>query len=376
MRFNPRTSPGAAVLGLFLGLFLLGCSSSQSFIVLVVESKAPTPITGVTQLKVVVSKGTTEMKTLTYGAGDLGGLGDLTLVADADTSSGTLSVSFSGDETGDITFEVHALDAQGCEVGSGSTTVTIKKGAVTEGIVALDPGTGCTPDGGAPDGGDGGTPFGGCDPVHPQCAVANQTCQVNCTTMVNACMMGGAVAAGGPCQTPEDCAPGTQCFNYGNNVACTGIKICLPFCDGDTDCAAFGSGGAGPGSFCHDPVKCGPDLTTASHTCTFNCDPTAAARNAGQTGCPSGLACLMPAIDAVDCACPEPTRTGQEGASCANSANCAPGLICNEQGGAQSCRSVCRCDAVAGSCTATNDCPTANTHCTVVTSQTIYGICL
>ena len=368
MRFNSRTSLRPGILGLFLGLSLMGCSSPQSFIVLVVESGTPTPITGVAQLKVVVSKGTTEMKTLTYAAGDL------TLVADADTSSGTLSVSFSGDETGDITFDVHALDAQGCEIGEHSTTVTIKKGAVNEGIVALDPRTGCAPDGGAPDGGDGGTPLGGCDLVHPQCAVANQTCQVNCTTKVNACMMGGPVAAGGPCQTAEDCAPGTQCFDY-SNVGCTGTKLCLPFCDGNTDCAAFGNGGAGPGSFCRDPVKC-PDLATASHTCTFSCDPTAAARNAGRSGCPTGLACLMPTVDAVDCACPEQTRTAQEGATCANSANCAPGLICSAQSGAQSCRSVCRCDAVAGSCTASNDCPTANTRCTVVSNQTIYGICL
>jgi len=374
VRFNSPSSQGAAILGLFLGLFLIGCSSPQSFIVLVVESRAPTPIIGVAQLKVVVSKGTTEMKTLSYGAGDLGGL---TLVADADTSSGTLSVSFSGDETGDIGFEVQAFDAQGCQIGDGSTTVTIKKGAVNEGIVALDTRTGCTPDGGAPVGGapDGGAPFGGCSLVHPQCAVANQTCQVNCTTKVNACRMGGSVAAGGPCQTAEDCAPGTQCFDYGNNVACTGIKICLPFCDNNSDCAAFGSGGAGPGSFCRDPVSC-PGLATASHTCAFNCDPTAAARSAGQSGCPSGLACLMPSVDTVDCACPEQSRTGQEGAPCANSANCAPGLICNEQSGTHSCRSVCRCDAVGGSCTATNDCSTANTHCTIVTNQTIYGICL
>jgi hypothetical protein len=370
VRFNPHGARGVAA-GALAGAFLfpLACSSPQSFIVLVVASATGTPIANVAELTVMVSKGTTEMKTLTYSASDL------TLVADADTSLGTLSVSFSGGETGDVVFEVKALDARGCDVGDGTTIVTIKKGAINEGVVELDAGTGCPTDGGGSEAGDGGTPLGGCSLVHPQCAVANQTCQVNCTTKTNACMMGGTVAAGGSCQSAADCTPGTQCFDY-SNLGCA-LKICLPFCDGNTDCAAFGNDGAGPGSFCRDPVVC-PNLMTASHTCTFNCDPTASAAALNGSGCPSGLACLITAsMDQVDCACPEQSRTGHEGDACTSSATCAPGLICNAQGGAQSCRPICRCDAVGGSCTATNtDCPTAGTHCTVVTNDTIYGICL
>ncbi len=370
MRFSPRKSlrsvavgaGAAAILAAFpVALSLLGCSSPQSFIVLVIESSTEAPLTGVARLTVVVSKGTTEMKTLTYGASDL------TVVADADTSSGTLSVSFSGGETGDIKLDVTAFDAQGCDIGQGTVIVTIKKGAVNEGILALGTGPGCAPDGGGPDAQDGGA-FGGCDPVSPQCA-ANQTCQVDCTTVKNECATGGTAVAGALCQSASDCAPGTQCFDFGN-VGCPGTKVCLRFCGGNADCAAFGSGGAGPGSFCRDPVVC-TTLATSYHTCTFNCDPTAAAAAAASAGCPSGLACLVPAMDEVDCACPEKTRTGHAGDFCSSSAACAPGFICN----AQSCRAVCRCDAVSGECTATNDCPTAGTRCTV-TSQTIYGICL
>ena len=56
-----------------------------------------------------------------------------------------------------------------------------------------------------------------------------------------------------------------------------------------------------------------PAFLTAYHTCTFNCDPRATAA-AGRGGCPAGLACVMPAaMDEVDCACPEATRTKLEG---------------------------------------------------------------
>jgi hypothetical protein len=84
--------------------------------------------------------------------------------------------------------------------------------------------------------------------------------------------------------------PGTQCFNYAN-TGCD-VKVCLRFCNGNADCAAFGAGGGGPGSVCEGPVMC-PDFLTAYHTCTFNCDPRAMAAAAGG-GCPNGLACVMP----------------------------------------------------------------------------------
>ena len=87
----------------------------------------------------------------------------------------------------------------------------------------------------------------------------------------------------------------------------------------------------------------------------------------------------MPAaMDQVDCACPEATRTKLEGEACTQAADCAPGLICNQMSGTKTCRAICRCDAnAAGACTATaNDCPKAGTTCRAVTNNTIYGICL
>jgi hypothetical protein len=191
----------------------------------------------------------------------------------------------------------------------------------------------------------------------------------------NECIAGGTGGPGAVCTTNADCMPGTQCFNY-TNTGCS-VHVCLRFCNGNADCAAFGASGGGPGSFCEGPVMC-PSFLTAYHTCTFNCDPRAIAA-ATHGGCPTGLACVMPAaMDQVDCACAEATRIKREGDTCASAADCAPGLICNQMTGTKICRPICRCDAnAAGTCTApAGDCPTAGTTCHAVTNNTIYGICL
>ncbi len=339
-----------------------GCSNPQSFVILLLQSATPASITGVEQVQVVVSKASGPMRTLTYPASDL------TIPTDASVAGmGTLSVSFSGDETGDVKFDVTAVGPPSCLRGSGTAIITLKKGATVEGLVLLVPGPTCTlADGGAGDGGD--KVFPGCDPARPVCS-GGQTCQVNCATMINACTASGTGAPWATCQSNADCAPGSQCFDY-SSLGC-GTKVCLRFCDSDLDCGGPGDAGGGPGSFCRDPVSCGTS-TTAYHTCSASCDPTAAAAAAGGSGCPAGLACVLPAsLDHVACACPEQTRTKPEGAACAGTNECAPGLICE-----QTCRAVCRCDLDKGACTAANDCPTAGTTCTPLTGEMLYGVCL
>ena len=82
-------------------------------------------------------------------------------------------------------------------------------------------------------------------------------------------------------------------------------------------------------------------------------------------------------MDAVDCACAGSTATKPEGAICASTVDCAPGLLCNEMAGTKTCRAVCRCDSSGGACTAAGtDCPTAGTHCNPTTNNTRYGVCL
>ncbi len=197
-----------------------------------------------------------------------------------------------------------------------------------------------------------------------------QSCEVDCQTRSSVCATAGDSPPGGSCSGTAACAPGAQCFDY-SSLGCTGAQICLRFCASDSDCAALGDAGVGPGSFCRNPVACG-GVTTAYRTCTFSCDPTAAASAASRTGCPGGLACVIPSsMDHVDCTCPESTRTGKENAACTSTAECAPGFLCQ-----QTCRAVCRCDAKSGACTAANDCPTSGTTCTPVPYQTLYGVCL
>ena len=358
---SERVWLAAALLG---GLF--GCSSPQSFVVLVLESSAPSsPIVGVAQITVVVSQGTVEMKTLTYPAGNL------SIISDADANIGTLSIGFSGTETGDVKFQVTALDARGCAIGTGTAIVTIRKGGINEAIFPLNPGDRCPGDAGAPDLAPGST-FPGCDPASLLACPTPESCQIDCTNRSNICAVAGQSGPGGSCANNVGCAVGSQCFDY-STLGCTAAQLCLRLCSGDGDCAAAGDGGVGPGSFCRDPVACG-GVTTAYHTCSFSCDPTAAAAvgSPAHTGCPAGLACVIPSsMDHVDCSCPEATRTGKENAPCTSTSQCAPGFLCE-----QTCRAVCRCDAQSGVCTAPNDCPTAGTTCTVVPNQTIYGVCL
>lgn len=371
--------------GLMLGA---ACSEPESFIVLSLQTAGTTPIDNVGQIQVKVVGSRT--RTLLYDAHGM---------SINKTEKKTLSVGFSHGETGSVTFTVDLLNNIGCSIGTGTVTQDIKKGSWVEAIVsltALTPQPGCqNTDGGTPEVPPGST-LPGCDPVNPQQADAGtvdggsdsgvlscsstQTCQVDCTPPNNAaprneCVPGGTGGPGATCNTNMDCQPGTQCFNYAS-TGCA-VKVCLRFCNTVADCAAFGATGAGPGSFCEGPVMC-PAFLTSYHTCTFNCDPRAMAAST-RGGCPTGLACVMPAaMDQVDCACPEATRTKQEGEACTQAADCAPGLICNQMSGTKTCRAICRCNAsAAGACTATpNDCPKANTTCRAVTNNTIYGICL
>jgi hypothetical protein len=340
---------------------VLACTSPHSYVILLLEPSGSTAITGVSQVTVDISKTSGVRRTLTYPATDL------TLQPDASLAMGTLSVAFSGDETGDVTFFVTALDAHGCIRGTGGAIITIKKGAVVEGIVPLAPGPVCSGDGGASDAASGRA-FPGCDPARPVCA-AGGTCQLNCGAMRNECTAGGGGLPGSVCTANADCAPGSQCFDY-SSLGC-GVKVCLRFCDSDSDCGGASDAGGGPGSFCRDPVAC-DGVPTAYHTCSANCDPTGAAAAAGRNGCAPGLACLLPSsMDHVACACPEATRQGAEGAGCTSTTQCAPGLICE-----QTCKAVCRCEMKNGACTAPNDCPTAGTKCTPLGGEILYGVCL
>jgi hypothetical protein len=341
-----------AALLVALGAGALGCASPESFVALVLESTS-TPIKGIDQITVQVTQGA-ETKTLSYPAPSL-------TFTDAAAGMGTLSIGFSGSQSGDVRFDVSAFHGS-CTVGTGTVIVTIRRGATVQALVHLMPYTTCTGDAGAPDlPPDSGFP--GCDPTTVSCA-AGQTCQVDCVHEANECALAGTSSPGSSCPDAL-CAVGSECFDY-SGLGCA-VKICLRLCGDDSTCTPL-AGSVGPGSFCRDPLSC----TNAYHTCSFSCDPTAAAATAGSTGCPTGLACVIPgSMDQVDCACPEKTRTGKEDAPCTATSQCAPGFLCE-----QACRAVCRCDEQNGACTAPNDCATSGRTCMPVNAQTIYGVCL
>jgi len=357
------------------------CSDPESYIVVSLMSATSTPITNVVNVEVTVELAGKPTKALTYAAHGA--------TIDQTIPYKTLSVGFSGGDTGNVKFTVKVFNSL-CQIGHGDGSQEIKKGNTNYVTVSITADTVCNVDAGMPDAAEAGTPLPGCDPVNPQSTdggvttcMSTQTCQVDCTppdagAPRNECITGGTGGPGTVCTSNADCMPGTQCFNY-QTLGC-GLKVCLRFCNGDADCSAFGATGAGPGSLCQGPVMC-PTFRTAYHTCTFNCDPRQAAA-ATRGGCPAGpngaLACVMTAgMDQVDCACPEATRTKHEGDACSQASDCAPGFISNRMNGTQTCRPICRCNASGSACTnTTNDCPTAGTTCHPVTNSTIYGICL
>ena len=321
MRCSRRLLPAAArflAVAAFLAAAGLGCSTPQSYIVLLLASST-TPIANIATISVVVSQGTTVMQTLTYPAGNLVVINN----SDAGVAEGTLSVSFSGNQSGDVKFMVTALDIRGCAIGSGAALISIIRGQPTRESSSWRPSRG------AP-----------VTPVRPICrpAAASRAAIPAVSpaprpSPVNSIARGGrrfraaagTSAAGGTCSHTTGCAAGSQCFDY-SSLGC-GTQLCLQFCATDADCAALGDGGVGPGSFCRDPVACG-GVTTAYRTCSFSCDPTAAAATAARTGCPAGLACVIPSsMDHVDCSCAPATRTGKENTPCTSTAQCAPGFL-------------------------------------------------
>jgi hypothetical protein len=367
----------ALSLGMLVALLGGACTKPKSFVVLKLE--AGTPIAFIASVQVDVKQSFADasdspglVATLTYPAPAL---------TITDGHPADLSVSFSGGQSGIVTFKVTLFDTYGCTIGESEPTPgPIKQGNVMEVAVAISIRSGCARDAGARDA--AGDTFPGCDPVtpQPQCSAA-KTCQVNCKDGVAQCTTGGQGAPGSICAKNADCAPGSQCFDYAS-TGC-GVKLCLRFCNDDNGCvtatadggAPAGAGGAAVGTraLCQGPVPCG-NMITGYHTCTFGCDPRAT--SVASSGCPAGLACLVVGDrDQVDCACAEKTRVGTDGASCVSSAQCAPGFICNLMSGARVCRALCRCNASGMTCTAPNDC-TGGRGCSALTNDTLFGVCL
>ncbi|MEO0321716.1 MAG: hypothetical protein AAF447_02075 [Myxococcota bacterium] len=159
------------------------------------------------------------------------------------------------------------------------------------------------------------------------------------------CAPAGAVASGGTCAQPQDCAPGLAC------VAADGGNFCAPACcsAGPADCAA--------GEICRGFVDAG-DASLGFGYCDTpdNCDLVL------QDDCGAGEICVAVSIDlegnsdgSADCV-PAPADAVEAGGACGGPLpGCGGGLVCVQLAGAESSTCERYCDPAAamgtpGSC--------------------------
>lgn len=354
--FRPWSSAGRGPLGVALAalaaaLALPACSH-DSYLVVTLTS-ADGEFTNVSRVDVKVEGDGVESPTLTYLP-----RAPLTF---SSTTGVTLSVSFTPSRSGRVNLTVTALDANRNCLGRGTRAgAMIRKGDVATAAVQLR--HDCTitgADGGSTDGGavDGNVTFEGCDPANPaEKCQSGQTCFVNCRSRQGMCVAGGTKGPGETCVDNNDCAPGTQCFDYSTIAGCAqGTRVCLKFCTSDGMCgvgapgtggaSAPGAGGAGgstggsggrsgvsggagapggaagssngaagaggasdlmsrdsqalaaapgdvPPAACRNPVSCNLDNVVVNTTYR-TCSFGCDPRGDGTVGCPSGLRCFL-----------------------------------------------------------------------------------
>jgi len=379
-------------------LVLVACSS-DSFLVVKMVAPAGKTVDNVAFIEVTASNASGRMTPLLQFRHASGGTP--VVVALDDSIGKDFSLQFTSGERGPVSLVVSAFSPScGCVAEGAVNQVPINRGGTantqvtmfatttcTNACTALG-GTGGTGAGGATGGqgagGQGGTgatgttggrggnagsgpatggaggtgmTFPGCDPAVASSCSAGQTCFVNCATHTGMCVPGGSTPPGGTCNGNEDCAPGSQCFEFGCNV-----KVCIAFCSSDAQCASS----TGAGSLCIDPVVCS-DVTTSYKNCSSVCDP----RGTGTQGCAAGLNCFLfsnprGGEDVPDCSCAGAGRVG-EGQSCTTSNDCVAGTVCHTNGNNRVCRQLCKQGGT--------DCGSGKS-CRMVTNSTIYGVCM
>jgi hypothetical protein len=253
----------------------------------------------------------------------------------------TFSVGFrTSSHKGTLEVAVTPINTSGASLGYGVGTAQIA-GDLTKVTVrvtrgALPP---AGPDGGAGPG-DGGAEVGPsgdagvtCDPVSPT-ACNGGTCYLSCRKdlpPVGMCTMAGTKQPGELCMRNEECAAGSQCFDFSCGMGRPSVKACLRFCKDDSMC------GAGQ---CATPIPCEGQPTTFK-ACSQACNPVGEA----QQGCAAGLNCFVFQGEVPDCDCAGASHVKDVGVACTGSEECKPGLLCVSMAGNKTCRPVCRLDA-------------------------------
>jgi hypothetical protein len=204
-----------------------------------------------------------------------------------------------------------------------------------------------------------------CD-LYPQCgcnAAAGEVCDLDFSML----------SAEGITECRSVTVPGTEASTCTVSTGCAGGHVCVGgrcrrYCDTDTDCP-------GDGGICLVQLTVGtpPVDIGGAITCTTMCDPILTANN----GCPPTWAChvynyMMSGI--TDC---EPDGGGGDGATCATSSDCSPGLDCVTIGMNMTCEPTCVCPN--GNC-AQGTCPPNTGTCggfvePPVIDGITYGVC-
>jgi hypothetical protein len=215
--------------------------------------------------------------------------------------------------------------------------------------------------------GGGGTPdlLITCDPVAQTGCGPGEKCTLGATGTT--CLSNGNKATGQQCGTggADDCVAGDLC-SVDSMTATT--DMCREFCNTDTDCHQP----AAPAGATAEP-KNGPHCIitftgTTAKACTVPCNPVT---RAGASGCPGTLACVYGGTATIpeltDCSTP---GSKLDGAVCADSSECANGLVCVGSAATYHCRQVCR-NATPG------DCSGAGYLCAVPAGVTapMFGFC-
>lgn len=195
-----------------------------------------------------------------------------------------------------------------------------------------------------------------CQLVSPQCGCgAGDMCAIDGSPEgTRLCVPAGNVAIGGEC-SGSTCSAGSTC------VTTAGMKsTCKKFCSMDAHCTA-------PGGLCVTKINDGSSGQIPGVTlCSDNCDPLT------NVGCSvSGMSCQVSKESSgqlrhfTSCT---GSGSGTQGASCTNSANCAPTFGCFNVGTSQC---VKYCKVVGGVCPGSLTCAPVGK-----VGSTEYGVCL
>lgn len=165
--------------------------------------------------------------------------------------------------------------------------------------------------------------------VSPQAGCPDDhTCLVATVAGATVCQSAGSTPLAGLCSGSNECAPGLVCIG----------STCLSFCQQPSDCD-----GKAPACF---QITLGSEPVNGWNVCSIACNPADPRNTAGSKGllaCPAGMACfsLDSSVGPKGSTSCYPAGVAPSGAACMNGDECAPGLVCLNDGSSSACQPMC-----------------------------------